>query len=47
MVLEDILMPMDKYMKDFIKGRPRGNANIISGGKTIPVEYSDGRFYQI
>ena len=35
------------YDGDFIGGRPRGNANIISGGKTIPVQYSDGRFYQI
>ena len=35
------------YDGDFVGGRPRGNANILSGGKTIPVEYSDGRFYQI
>ena len=35
------------YDGDFIGGRPRGNANIISGGKTIPVQYSDGRFYQV
>ncbi len=35
------------YEGDFIGGRPRGNANIISGGKTIPVQYSDGRFYQV
>ena len=35
------------YDGDFIGGRPRGNANIVSGGKTIPVQYSDGRFYQI
>ena len=35
------------YDGDFIGGRPRGNANIISGGKTIPVEYTDGRFYQV
>ena len=35
------------YDGDFVGGRPRGNANIISGGKTIPVQYSDGRFYQV
>ena len=35
------------YDGDFIGGRPRGNANIISDGKTIPVQYSDGRFYQV
>ncbi len=35
------------YDGDFIGGRPRGNANITSGGKVIPVQYSDGRFYQI
>ena len=35
------------YDGDFIGGRPRGNANILSGGKTIPVQYSDGRFYQV
>ena len=35
------------YDGDFIGGRPRGNANITSGGKTFPVQYSDGRFYQI
>ena len=35
------------YEGDFVGGRPRGNANIISGGKTIPVQYSDGRFYQV
>ena len=35
------------YDGDFIGGRPRGNANITSGGKTIPVQYSDGRFYQV
>ena len=35
------------YDGDFIGGRPRGNANIISGGKTIPVQFSDGRFYQV
>jgi hypothetical protein len=35
------------YDGDFIGGRPRGNANITTGGKTIPIQYSDGRFYQI
>ena len=35
------------YDGDFVGGRPRGKADITSGGKTIPVEYSDGRFYQI
>ena len=35
------------YDGDFVGGRPRGNANITSGGRTIPVQYSDGRFYQI
>ena len=35
------------YEGDFVGGRPRGNANITSGGKTIPVQYSDGRFYQV
>jgi hypothetical protein len=35
------------YDGDFVGGRPRGNANITSGGKTIPVEYTDGRFYQV
>ncbi len=35
------------YDGDFIGGKPRGNANILSGGKTYPVQYSDGRFYQV
>ena len=35
------------YDGDFVGGKPRGNANIISGGKNIPVQYSDGRFYQV
>ena len=35
------------YDGDLIGGRARGNANIISGGKIIPVQYSDGRFYQV
>jgi len=35
------------YEGDFIGGRPRGNANITTGGQTIPVQFSDGRFYQV
>ena len=35
------------YEGDFKKGKPRGNATIMSGGRTIPVEFSDGIFYQV
>ena len=71
MDLEDILMLMDKFMKEImlmelkkekenlliqmdlfmivilLEEDQEENANIISGGKTIPVEYTDGRFYQV